>query len=318
MTKRSVHFARTVLAVLSLAQCPWAFAEPLAEALEKGTVKRILFIGDSITYDGRYVVDFEAWLRTRYPDRPFEIINVGLPSETVSGLSEDGHADGKFPRPVVFDRLVGVLEKTKPDLIFACYGMNCGIYKPLDEDRFARYRDGITKLHDAAVKAGARIVHVTPPMYDAKYAADHVAEYNDVLGKYSEWLLSKRADGWEVADLHGPMTAEFNRRRAADPAFTFTPDGVHPDDAGHWFMAQQLIAYCGDTKAAAAPNADEMLDHKAEALPLLRERMGIWRDAWLTATGHNHPMVPAGMKLEEAETATADLDQEIKDALCDC
>ena len=293
-------------------------AEPLVEALGNGEVKRILFFGDSITYDGRYVVDFEAWLRTRYPERPFEIVDVGLPSETVSGLSEEGHADGKFSRPVVFDRLASILEKTKADLIFACYGMNCGIYKPLDEDRFARYREGITKLHDAAAKSGARIVHVTPPMYDAKNAQDHVADYNGVLGKYSEWLLSKRADGWDVADVHGPMTAEFNRRRASDPAFTFAPDGVHPEEAGHWFIAQQLIAYCGDAKAAAALSADEMLAHKVEALPLLHSRMQVWRDAWLTATGHKHPLVPAGMKLEEAAAATADLDREIDDALCDC
>jgi lysophospholipase L1-like esterase len=281
-------------------------------------VKRIVFLGDSITYDGRYVVDFEAWLRTRYPERPFEIINLGLPSETVSGLSEEGHAQGKFARPVLFDRLSSILEKTKPDLIFACYGINCGIYKPFDEDRFARYRDGIAKLHDAAVKAGARIVHVTPPMYDAKNAAEHTADYNGVLGKYSEWLLAKRAEGWEVADLHGPMTAEFDRRRASDPGFAFAADGVHPDDAGHWFIARQLIAYCGDAKAASAIAPEDALDHKAEAIPLLHDRMVLMRDAWLTATGHNHPMVPAGMKLEDIPNATADLDREIDDALCDC
>ncbi len=318
MSHYGAQIARAVFVAMVFAQCLLAFAEPIADALEKGTVKRVVFLGDSITYDGRYVVDFEAWLRTRYPQQPFVIMNVGLPSETVSGLSEEGHADGKFPRPVVFERLASILDKTKPDLIFACYGMNCGIYKPLDEDRFARYRDGITKLHEAAVKSGARIVHVTPPMYDAKNAPDHVAEYNDVLGKYSEWLLSKRSDEWEVADLHGPMTVEFNRRRASDPEFTFAPDGIHPDDAGHWFMAQQFIAYCGDAKAAASVSPDEMLDHRAEALPLLRDRMSIWRDAWLTATGHKHPMVPAGMKLEEASTATVELDREIDDALCDC
>lgn len=318
MSKCNVQIARATLAALVLAQCLYAVAEPLAEALEKGPVKRIIFLGDSITYDGRYVVDFEAWLRTRYPDRPYEILNLGLPSETVSGLSEEGHADGQFSRPVLFDRLSRILEKTRPDLVVACYGINCGIYRPLDEDRFAHYRDGIAKLHDAAMKSGARIVHVTPPVYDAKNATEHSADYNDVIGKYSEWLLSKRADGWEVADLHGPMTAEFNRRRASDPTFAFAPDGVHPDDAGHWFMAQQLIAYCGDMKAAAALSADEMLDHKAEALPLLQNRMQVWRDAWLTATGHNHPRVPSGMTLEEAAAATVDLDREIDDALCDC
>jgi len=59
-------------------------------------VKRILFLGNSITYQAHYVNDVEAYLTVHYPGRSFEIINVGLPSETVSGLSEPGHAGGAF------------------------------------------------------------------------------------------------------------------------------------------------------------------------------------------------------------------------------
>ena len=85
----------------------------------------------------------DAYLTLQYPDRDFEIINVGLPSETVSGLSESGHADGKFPRPDLHERLKRILERTKPDLIFSCYGMNDGIYLPFDEERFQKYKEGI-------------------------------------------------------------------------------------------------------------------------------------------------------------------------------
>src|SRR5688500_17490958 len=106
-------------------------------------IKRIVILGDSITYSGQYVDDLELYLFCKYPARKFEVINVGLPSETVSGLSEDGHADGKFPRPGLHERLDRVLAKTKPELVFACYGMNDGIYLPLDERRFAAYRDGM-------------------------------------------------------------------------------------------------------------------------------------------------------------------------------
>jgi len=34
----------------------------------------------------------------------FEILNLGLPSETVSGLSEPNHAGGAFPRPDLHER----------------------------------------------------------------------------------------------------------------------------------------------------------------------------------------------------------------------
>src|SRR4051812_39731353 len=55
-------------------------------------VKRLIFLGDSVTYSGGYVELVEAYFITRYPARTVEFINVGLPSETVSGLSEEGHA----------------------------------------------------------------------------------------------------------------------------------------------------------------------------------------------------------------------------------
>src|ERR1043165_3991793 len=93
------------------------------ETILKGA-KTVLFLGDSITYSGQYVDDIAAFLVTRFPERPIGILNLGLPSETVSGLSEEGHADGKFPRPNLHERLPRVLKEARPDLIFACYGMN--------------------------------------------------------------------------------------------------------------------------------------------------------------------------------------------------
>ena len=100
--------------------------------------RRIVFLGDSITAAGLYVAYVEAWLVSQpMPQRP-EIICAGLPSETVSGLSEAGHAGGRFPRPDLAERLERVLAIAKPDLVFACYGINCGIYEPFDQERFAR------------------------------------------------------------------------------------------------------------------------------------------------------------------------------------
>ena len=70
--------------------------------------KRVLFIGNSITDAGRYVQIVEAYQRAKFPNQEIDIYNVGLPSETVSGLSEDGHASGRFPRPDLHERLARV------------------------------------------------------------------------------------------------------------------------------------------------------------------------------------------------------------------
>ena len=67
--------------------------------------KRVLFLGDSITQGGTYIEIIDAALKAQHPESEIEIIPHGLSSETVSGLSEEGHAGGKFPRPDLHERL---------------------------------------------------------------------------------------------------------------------------------------------------------------------------------------------------------------------
>ena len=74
-------------------------------------VRRVVFLGDSITYVGQYIEYTETLLRLSDPSHRCEMLDLGLPSETISGLSEPGHAGGKFPRPDLHERLERVLEQ---------------------------------------------------------------------------------------------------------------------------------------------------------------------------------------------------------------
>lgn len=217
------------------------------------TAKRVVFLGDSITYSGQYIAYLEAYLTARYPGKTFDFIDLGLPSETCSGLSEPGHAGGAFPRPDVHERLERVLTKLKPDLIVACYGMNCGMYHPFSGDRMQKYQAGQMKLREVAAAHAAQVIHVTPPTFDPvplkgrtlpagrdRYEQPYEG-YNDVLTKFSEWLVGQRAQGWTVIDIHHPMDLHLAARRQMDPKFVLAGDGVHASATGHWLMAQQVI-----------------------------------------------------------------------------
>lgn len=288
-------------------------AEPAPRELLKAS-SRIVFLGDSITAAGRYVACFDTWLETQqFGNVKPTVIDAGLPSETVSGLSEDGHAGGKFPRPDLAERLERVLAVTKPDLVVACYGINCGIYEPFDKTRFEKYQQGMTSLKARVEKAGAKFIVVTPPFYD-DLRAPKAFSYNEVLDKYSDWLLARRADGWNVVDLHAPMTREVRKRREADPKFTFQPDGVHPNDEGQWFVAQQLIRHFGDESVSAAATPQAMLAAKKmpESLfPLVQQRVNVLRDAYVSAAGHKRPGVAAGLPIPEAEAKAKELSAKI-------
>ena len=56
--------------------------------------KRIAVLGDSITQGGTYVSFMDYFLHKALPRRRFEVYPLGLSSETLSGLSEPGHAGG--------------------------------------------------------------------------------------------------------------------------------------------------------------------------------------------------------------------------------
>ena len=274
------------------------------------SAKRIAVLGDSITQDGRWVADLAAWMEEQ--GLPADVINVGLSSETISGLTEVGHAGGTFPRPDLFDRLDRVLTVTRPDVVLAMYGMNCGIYQPLDAGRFAKFKDGIERLHAAVEKAGARIIHLTPPIYDKQPGNPGpagTADYDAVLAAYSTWLLSKRAAGWGVIDVHGPMKEALEARRKENPEATFTPDCIHPNDAGHWAIGRAVIAGLGDEAAATDPHLEATL---APFLPQVTQRMKLLSDAYREAAGHARPGTPQGLSIAAAEAEARRLTESLR------
>tara|TARA_R110001592_G_scaffold151883_1_gene378886 strand:- start:110902 stop:111795 length:894 start_codon:yes stop_codon:yes gene_type:complete len=275
------------------------------------SAKKILFLGNSITYSGQYVDYIETYLRLSHPDRDWDFMNVGLPSETVSGLSEEGHAEGKFPRPDLHERLDRILEEIKPDLIFSNYGMNDGIYLPFNEERFDAYKQGQRKLHQKALAIGAKIIHSTPPIYDEKKGA----AYANVLDIYSSWLVSQRyTENWEVIDLHWPMRKFQEDQREVNPSFELAKDGVHPAELGHWLMARSLLQGIGEGENLTENNAQVVLgswNQGLEVLALVKERQSITKDALLNHIGHERPGMKKGLPWKEVRMKRATILNEI-------
>lgn len=302
--------------LLSLLLTITAFAADLPKE------QRIVFLGDSITQGGAYIEIIEAALIAQHPDSDKIIIPLGLASETVSGLSEDGHAGGKFPRPDLHERLDRVLEKAKPQLVLACYGMNDGIYYPLGAQRTKAFQDGMKKLHAKVNAAGARIIHLTPPVFDPVPIKERVLPpglekyekpyqgYNEVLDFYSDWLLDMRGEAkWDVLDIHGPMNAALAEKRKSDPQFTFSKDGIHPGAEGHLIMAHAVLDAWG-----LKVRADGTPDHPngAAILAAIKKKHAILRPAWLSHVGHKRPGNAPGLPLPEAEAKAAEFDAEAR------
>ncbi len=182
-----------------------------------------------------------------------------------SNLSEVYHP-GR--RPCVLTRIDDELAKTKPAWVVACYGINCGIYHPFNEKRFAAYQAGIETLIKKVHASGARLILLTAPPYahsgpfpegsdaaakeaivaKANVEAEAAAEkdpnkfgyktpypyYDHVMARYAQWLLTLngRKDVW-VVDVRGAMLPKVKEAHGKDP--------IHPNGLGHAIMAEAFL-----------------------------------------------------------------------------
>ncbi|MCA9038434.1 MAG: SGNH/GDSL hydrolase family protein, partial [Planctomycetaceae bacterium] len=273
--------------------------------------KRILFLGDSITHAGGFVNCIEAQMRLQHVNPMPEIVNIGLSSETCSGLSEPDHP---FPRPNVHERLARALEMVSPDVVVACYGMNDGIYYPLSTPRFDAYKAGVRSLIEKVHAAGAKLVLLTPPPFDAvplrdsgklrpdgqaKYSYFAMYEdYDSVLEEYARWIVEEPLNVEMVIDVHTPFLNALTQRRQQDPKYTMSPDGIHPNADGHQVLADSVLAAWG-LKSKPRPST--------ELMSVMNHRGALLHDAWLSHVGHQRPGVKEGLPVDVARMQAADL-----------
>jgi len=280
-------------------------------------VRRIVFLGDSITQKGDYVADVECWLLSRGIE--VEVLNLGLGSETATDLTvqenEEHLKKYGFGRVFVSERLDRVLAETKPDLLFACYGMN-DTSLPTDESGLQRYAQAITSLREKVLASGVkRVVLLTPPIHDNKPS-------DQKLTRYTSWLLGKRNEGWLVVDIHTPMRSALDAARTKNPAFLFAEDGVHPSREGHWLMAREILKQAFGEAVPDFYCSEQLFPFLgAEIRDQVRLRQELLFNAWMTKIGHTRPNVAGGPRgtpgqpLPEAEAKAKTINEQIRKKL---
>jgi len=263
--------------------------------------RRVLWLGDSITQNGRYISYIEYYLAKKFPARDIDFIAVGLGSETLSGLSEKEHS---FPRPCVFARLPAALAATGPATVVACYGMNDGIYHPKSEERLRAFQDGVRRLAGAVQAAEAELVLMTPPPFDAQaikektrpataddfsYRAPFIG-YDAVLGEFAAWERTLGlGEARVIVDVHPALNAAVAARRKQNAAFTFAKDGIHPSPLGHLLIAHVFMRSIGAEVGMEGGNLEAEFD-RVEADPLFKlvhERREKRSAGWLSFIGYN-------------------------------
>lgn len=210
------------------------------------SIRSVLFLGDSITADGRYVKFLQRYFE-EYARQEMVLMGGGLSSETLSGLSEATHP---FPRPVLFSRLEGEIAAHPAQAVCFYYGVNDGIYHPFDQGRFEAYQAGVRRLIQRLKQSYSRVYALTPGVFEAKSAqnlqpfgaADYAydmpyEDYDQVMERYANFIRSLGpSDGVDgVVDVRAPL------KQAMEQGVTLTPDGIHPGDFGHFLIARAIL-----------------------------------------------------------------------------
>jgi lysophospholipase L1-like esterase len=225
-------------------------ARPRFAAAQVDAPERWLFLGDSITYAGDFIALMQLGLGAR--GARAELLNLGLPSETCSGLSEPIHDP---PRPDVHERLARVLDQVRPQQVVVCYGMNDLIYHPPSPERLEAFRSGMRRLIQACRAAGASVRGWTPFRFDplpvrAKLARPDAPSFSYITPyeRYDEvtaaaaQALTKLDPGVTFVDVNAAVAEALAAIRRTEPEFTFARDGIHPDALGHLLIARELLA----------------------------------------------------------------------------
>ncbi len=285
---------------------------------------RILILGDSITQAGGYVSFLQYFLDKSYPTKHFDMISIGLASETVTGLSESIHP---FPRPNVHDRLWAALDVVKPKVVMACYGMNDGIYHPFDEGRFKSFKAGILKLLAIDKAAGTKTILITPPPFDPVAAGPNVVpasasdfsyihpfdHYDDVVKQYGEWEKSLSGPDVQVIDVHVAILNFVREQRLKNPTYTVSGDGVHINETGHWIMGKTIATSLGMPQRSKAVEMEQSDILKDPLFALVAKRRELRSNAWLPYVGYvrDQAFKKESVDLEELEAKRlqAEIDQ---------
>ncbi len=212
--------------------------------LKKGM--NIACLGDSITaMKHGYVQLLQEYVDTNHPDLELTFLNWGKSSETITGLTEKDHPG---PRPYLFERLNDLLNGTPVDIVFFCYGINCGIYGKPSSELFDSYTIGIYSFLEKIKQKGVKTVLLTPPplvlnvvrdtqiisQTDFGYKNPYPRYQEEVLQEFSKIILGiKHETVLGSIDIQSPLLEYKSKCYSEDP--------IHPNKNGHQLITNTIV-----------------------------------------------------------------------------
>jgi lysophospholipase L1-like esterase len=233
-----------------------ALTSNAAEPLKNGD--RVVFLGDSITQAGvgpnGYVTRFKVLLDASQPDLKVEILGAGISGNRVPDLEKRLERDVLSKKPTVVVIYIGIND---------VWHSQQGRGTPKDE-----FEAGLKRIIASIQKAGARIVLCTPSVIGEK--TDGTNPLDKMLEEYS--AVSRgiaQETNSQLLDLRRAFLDHLKQSNTENAEKNvLTTDGVHLNEAGNRFVAEQMLAaFQGSTTGARTLRHVVLFKFKADASP---------------------------------------------------
>lgn len=238
-----MRLACRALPAMLAAFCSWETAAPCAaQTAEEPAVHRlkqgdrVAFFGDSITAQDLYTTFVANHYTAFRPEMKLEFRNAGVGGDRLA----EGIA-----------RIDRDLVPFKPTVITCCFGMNDAGYVAPDDPKAAenldKYKEDYARMIGLLRQKcpGARIVLFTTTA--SAPVNQNLARYNELLGRFSAFVRDLgREQKLQVVELHAPMVKWVEGDGRGVRRLDLIPDGVHPNAAGHFLVAELILEQWGE------------------------------------------------------------------------
>lgn len=212
---------------------------------------RVCFIGDSITAANLFVSRVMEYYIKHYPEDKVRIFNSGISGATAEGLMKYLDDDVFCHEPTHVVIMTGVNDSARWLLANEGSPERYNILK----DKYLSYEKNLRKLCDILEEKDIKITLCTPAPYD-EY---HITSQEAFKGGYALMLAYANycrrlagEKGYPLCDYHEYLTFKL------ETEVLYDDDHIHPNELGHYRMAECFLKSQGLTPDEFAPISDTL------------------------------------------------------------
>ncbi len=207
---------------------------------------RVCFVGDSITHRGLYIARIASHYRKHFPDSNVEFYDCGISGGNLGNSIKIYNEDTAIYEPTHIVLMIGVND-SKRNLLA----------EPASAERYEElylaynnYAKNLERFYQMTNELGIKLILCTPVPCN-EYRADESKRlpgtYALIQG-YAQFVKDfAKAHNVPLCDYHSPMTEAMQKEDI------YAPDGVHPNERGHYIMAKTFLSSQGLTIDEEAP-----------------------------------------------------------------